>query len=84
MDAFAASLDLERWGSSQATFDQQGTSHMRPSPVSSLDIVMTLMREHWAAGEGLGAAVMAKVAAPFAHPRAHASRIQKHLGFVIK
>jgi len=52
---------------------------MRPSPVNSLYIVMTLMREHWAAGEGPGAAAMAKVAAPFAHPRAHASRISKHL-----
>jgi len=52
---------------------------MRPSSVSSLDIVTTLMREHWAAAERPEAAALAKVAAPFMHPRAHASRITKHL-----
>lgn len=42
-----------------------------PSP---LDILLTLMRRHWAAGEEAEAVALAKLAAPFVHPRAQATR----------
>lgn len=42
-----------------------------PSP---LDILLVLMRRHWAAGEEAEAVALAKLAAPFVHPRAQASR----------
>lgn len=52
---------------------------MRPSPVSPLDIVLTLMHRKIAEGEGIEAAALAKTAAPFLHGRAQSSRISKHL-----
>ncbi len=52
---------------------------MRPPSVSPLDTVLTLMRRKVSEGEGTEAAVLAKVAAPFLHGRAHSSRISKYL-----
>lgn len=42
--------------------------------ISPLDIMLTLMRRHWAAGEVAAAVPLAKLAVPFVHPRAQASR----------
>ena len=42
--------------------------------ISPLDILLTLMRRHWANKEEEKAVALAKVAAPFVHPRAQASR----------
>ena len=52
---------------------------MRPSPVSPLDLVLTLMQRNFAEGEKADAAALAKTAAPFVHRRAQASRISRHL-----
>lgn len=47
--------------------------------VSPLEILLTLMRRHWAAGEDAAAVSLAKLAAPFVHARAQASRISLDL-----
>lgn len=45
-----------------------------PSTVSPLHIMLTLMNRHWAAGNEAEAVALAKLAAPFVHPRAPAAR----------
>ena len=45
-----------------------------PDDVVPLDVFLTLMRRAWAAGDEKEAVAMAKLAAPFLHPRAAASR----------
>lgn len=45
-----------------------------PDAVVPLDIFLSLMRSAWAAGDVKEAVAMAKLAAPFMHPRAAASR----------
>jgi hypothetical protein len=47
---------------------------MEASLISPLDIILTLMRRHWDAKEETAAVALAKLAAPFVHPRAQASR----------
>ncbi len=49
---------------------------MSPGPlsVSPLYIMLTLMNRHWAAGNEAEAVALAKLAAPFVHPRAPAAR----------
>jgi len=52
------------------------TAPMSPGPhsVSPLHIMLTLMNRHWAAGNEAEAVALAKLAAPFVHPRAPAAR----------
>lgn len=45
-----------------------------PLTVSPLHIMLTLMNRHWAAGNEAEAVALAKLAAPFVHPRAPAAR----------
>lgn len=52
---------------------------MAQSQISPLDILLTLMRRHWAAGEESEAVALAKLAAPFVHARAQASRAPSDL-----
>ena len=52
---------------------------MGPLPFNPLDILLTLMRRRWAAGEEAESAALARVAAPFVYPRAPASRVPIHL-----
>ncbi len=52
---------------------------MGPPPVSPSSILLTFMRRHCAAGEKAEAAALAKVAAPFVHPRAQASCVPTYL-----
>ena len=47
---------------------------MEPPLVSPLDILLTLMRRHWRAEEYPEAVGLAKLAAPFVHPRAQPPR----------
>lgn len=44
------------------------------STFSPLHIMLTLMNRHWAAGNDAEAVALAKIAAPFIHPRASAAR----------
>lgn len=55
---------------------------MAPLQISPLDILLTLMRRHWAVGEESEAVALAKLAAPFVHPRAQASRAASDLAGV--
>jgi len=45
-----------------------------PDDVVPLDVFLTLMRRAWAEGDTKEAVAMARLAAPFLHPRAAASR----------
>lgn len=45
-----------------------------PSNFSPLHIMLTLMNRHWDAGNDAEAVALAKIAAPFIHPRAPAAR----------
>ncbi len=47
---------------------------MAPEQISPLDILLTLMRRHWESKEEVEAVALAKLAAPFVHPRAQAPR----------
>ena len=49
------------------------------SPSGLPDILLTLMRWHWAAGEEAESVALARVAAPFVHPRAQAPCASIHL-----